>query len=308
MKPWLLRLHRWAALTFALPLAAVIVTSLLLSLEPYAVMGAIKPGTLSADKVLQLLARHDPKGEARGLVHRSYEGSLTIGAGRGGGTRVDTGTGEVMRQPGSLSEVLLTARRMHESLLLDLGWLVIASTYLMLALTAVGLLMGWPRFSNTLAGWHMGLAWVLLPLLVLSPLTGLFIAHGMSFAAPPPAEANTGGQMKLADAVRAAGARHDLSGLVWLRPQGGRTAMRVVEGGEYRIYAVTPTGTVAMPRNWPRLWHEGNFGGMIGALPNLVTALAACALLVTGVWAWAGRRLRLASRRRQIEFAKAHST
>ena len=51
--------------------------------------------------------------------------------------------------------------------------------------------------------------------------------------------------------------------------------MRIVEGGEYKIYAVTPSATVAMPRNWPRLWHEGNFAGALGTVPNIVTAIAA---------------------------------
>ena len=300
MKPWLLRLHRWAALAFALPLLVVIVTGLILSFEPVAVMSAIRPGTLTADKINAAITRHDPQGQARAVTYRSYENSLTLGAGRGGGTRVDAATGEVKTSTTRTADLFQTSRRLHETLLLDATWLVIASTFAMLVLSALGVLMGWPRFANTISGWHKGMAWGLLPLLILSPLTGLFLAFGVTFASPPPAGA-PGGQaapMKLADAVRVAGAKHDLAGLVWLRPQGGRTAMRIVEDGEYRVYAVTAEGTRQLSRNWPRLWHEGNFAGIASAIPNVLTSLASLGLLVTGIWIWARRKLRKPDRMR----------
>ena len=56
---------------------------------------------------------------------------------------------------------------------------------------------------------------------------------------------------------------HDLSSLVWLRPAGGRMLARLVENGEYRVYAVTASGLSAAERNWPRLLHEGNWGGFL---------------------------------------------
>jgi len=67
---------------------------------------------------------------------------------------------------------------------------------------------------------------------------------------------------------------------------------RLVDGGEYALYAVTPQGLVAQQRNWPRLWHEGNFAGRWSAAMNLVLSVAMLTLLVTGVWIWARRKLR----------------
>lgn len=303
MKAVLLRLHRWVALVFALPLLVVLVTGLILSAEPSIVVGAIKPGTLTAAKVEELLARHDAKAQARGIVHRSYDGTLTIGAGRGGGTVVDVATGEARGGPSGLANLLGTTRRLHETFLVDAGWLVTASTVAMLVLAALGVAMGLPRWSNTLAGWHKIVAWGLLPLVVLSPLTGLFIAMGISFTGTPPAPGGAGssgrqgGQMSLVEAVRVVGQKHDLSALVWLRPQGGGLMARVVEGGEYRVYRVTREGTTPAPRNWPRLWHEGNFAGHWSALLNVVTSFALIGLLVTGAWIWGGRQVRLRARR-----------
>lgn len=294
MSFWLRKLHRWVALVFALPLLVVLVTGLILSFEPWLVTGAVVPGSVKTERVVALLAQHDPAGQARGIVHRTYDRTLTIGAGRGGGTVVDVATGE--KRPGisSMANLLGTARRMHETLLLDLGWLVVASTIAMLALAPLGLGMGWPRWSNSLAGWHKVTAWGLLPLVVLSPLTGLFLAMGITFTPPPDpgARGQQGPPMKLAEAVAIVGRSHDLSSLVWLRPQGGGIVARVVEGGELRTYRVTPTGTEATPRNWPRLWHEGTFAGAYSSLLNVVTSLALIGLLVTGVMIWAKRSLR----------------
>ncbi len=74
---------------------------------------------------------------------------------------------------------------------------------------------------------------------------------------------------------------------------------RLAEDGEYKVYAVTRDGAVAMPRNWPRLWHEGNFAGRWSALMNVVTAAAMFGLLMTGPLIWLRRRLRSRSRRQQ---------
>jgi hypothetical protein len=149
------------------------------------------------------------------------------------------------------------------------------------------------------------MAWGLLPLIVLSPLTGLFLVYGITFASPPQGGGGRSAPLPLKEAVRVVGEKHDLSTLVWLRQQGGRQLVRLVDGGEYRVFAVTANGTVATPRNWPRLWHEGNFAGVWSALMNVVISLAMVGLLVTGVWIWVRRQLRRRTRVRQPRAAEA---
>ncbi|WP_316977924.1 PepSY-associated TM helix domain-containing protein [Shumkonia mesophila] len=297
MKAWFLKLHRWLALIFTAPLAVVIVTGLVLSFEPWLVTGAIVPDSLSAERVQTLLAQHDPNGQARALVYRSYDGTLTMGAGRSGGVTVDAASGEAKPGPSTLAAVMGTMRGLHERLLIDAGWLVIASTAAMLVLVLLGGLMGWPRFANTLGGWHKAMAWGLLPLTVLSPLTALLMAAGVTFATPPAAPAAQGAPLKLAQAVDIVGRDHDLSSLVWLRPQGGRVMARLVEDGEYRLYAVTPQGIQPMERNWPRLWHEGNFAGAWSAAMNVILSVVMTGLLATGAWIWLRRQFRRRARR-----------
>ncbi|MEZ5843017.1 MAG: PepSY domain-containing protein [Hyphomicrobiaceae bacterium] len=97
--------------------------------------------------------------------------------------------------------------------------------------------------------------------------------------------------MKLAEAVRIVGAKHDLAGLVWLRPRGDRMLARSSKAASIGS-TPSPRRYARCPRNWPRLLHEGNFAGVWSALMNLVTALAAFGLLATGIWIWARRKLR----------------
>lgn len=161
----------------------------------------------------------------------------------------------------------------------------------MLLLPVLGVLMGWPRFANSLAGWHKAIAWGLLPLIVLSPLTGVLMEAGIALTKMPAAPAS-GTPMTLREAVPIVGRDHDLSSLVWMRPLGGQLVVRLVERGEYTLYAVTRNGTVALPRNWPRLWHEGNFAGAWSALMNLAISVGMLGLSVTGLWIWLRRQMR----------------
>lgn len=296
MKAWFLKVHRWLALVFALPLAVVILTGLVLSFEPGLVTAAVEPGALGAEKVQALLAQHDPSGQARALFYRPYDGTLGIG-GRGGAVTVEVASGDVMSRPSMAAVLIGVSRGLHEELLLEAGWLVIASTAAMLVLVVLGALMGWPRLANTWGGWHKAMAWGLLPLTVLSPLTGLLMAAGVTFAPPAAAPAASGPPLTLVQAVEAVGRDHDLAGLIWVRTMGGRTMARLVEDGEYRVYAVSAAGTTALPRNWPRLWHEGNFAGGWSAAMNVVLSLAMIGLMVTGGWIWMRRQVRRRARR-----------
>lgn len=298
MKAWFFKFHRWLALLFALPLAVVIVTGLILSFEPWLVTRSIQPGSLTAQKIQALMSRHDPGGQARALSYRSYDQAIVLGSGRGGGVVVDAVTGQV--QPGSsvVASVLGTARGLHEVLLVNAGWLVTTATAAMLVIAVLGMLMGWPRFANTLGGWHKAMAWGLLPLVVLSPLTALLMAAGVTFTAPPAvAPAASGAPLTLSAAVQILGRDHDLSTLIWMRPMGGRLLARLAEGGEYTLYAVTTDGVTALQRNWPRLWHEGNFAGAWSAAMNVIISVAMIGLLTTGLWIWLRRTLRKRARR-----------
>jgi uncharacterized iron-regulated membrane protein len=293
LKFWLLRLHRWITLVFSIPLAILILTGLVLSFEPIVQDSGARPDNGIAERISAALARHDPGGTARSLVVRAYNDTVSIGgARRNDAIHVDLHTNQTISSPGFLADFFLTNRRLHETFLLELGWLVSASTIAMLVLIALGIAMGWPRLSNTLSGWHKGTAWILLPLLILSPLTGLFLAFGWTLAAAPQRPASPAPLVSLREAVTAVGAQYDLRHVVWIRPRGNAMLARINDGGEMRAFAVSRDGLVPTPRNWPRLLHEGNWHGTLSASINVLISVAFVTLLSTGLLIWMRRRLR----------------
>jgi uncharacterized iron-regulated membrane protein len=289
-KNLLLKLHRWITLIFALPLAVVVVTGLILSFEP-AFVGGAEPGAITPQAVADVLTKFDPDGKARGLMVRGYAGIVSIaGAQRGVATHVDLATNTQVADPGILANLFLTSRQLHETLLLNMEWLVIASTIAMLVLIGLGLVMGWQRLRNTVSGWHKGTAWFALPLVVLSPLTGVMLAFHIGQAAPPATA--TSKPPAIAEAVRIVAAEHDLASVSWIRPIGGSLLARLDDGGEMRVFNVTRDGLVATPRSWPRLLHEGNWGGYVSVAINVITSLALIMLMGSGLVIWVRRQFR----------------
>lgn len=290
MKPYLLRLHRWTSLVFALPLLLVIITGLILSFEPIVQIAAVKPGSVDPAAVTAILAKADAEGKAVGLSIAPQEGRITIGGGPGSpGRSFALATGEAI-EPGAVSRLFQVSRGVHERLIGDLGWLVIASTIAMLVIVLLGVLMGLPRLRNTVSGWHKGTAWILLPLIVLSPLSGLAIAFGITLAPAPARPA--GAPVPLAEAVRMVAAQHDLAAVTSIRRRGPVSMARVWNGQRLETYSVTPQGLVPLAANWPRLIHEGNGFGVWTGLANVVTSVALLGLLGTGLVIWSRRTFR----------------
>jgi len=287
-KPALLRLHRWITLVFALPLFAIITTGLILSIEPLVQTSGIGGPAIEAGRVVELVKRYDPDGKARGLSINAGSRRMTL---QGISTpAIDLATGEAASAGSTLSNLFLWARFTHERLM-GQAWLVTASTLAMVIILLLGIVMGMPRLRNSLSGWHKGTAWFTLPLILLSPLTGLCMALGLTFQTAP-APAAGGGPLALPDAVRIVAASHELSHVISIGTRGGRMMARLYDGGELRAYAVTSSEITPLPRNWPRLIHEGNWSALIASPLNVVTSIALLTLLSTGLLIWARRTLR----------------
>lgn len=298
MKSIFIRLHRWITLVFALPLAVIILTGLVLSLEPIVQDVATKPGSLSLERMLALLDKHDPQGKTRAITMQAYEGRLTLSGAGNGTVVVDIASGEAVdaAQGSTLSSLFRSMRGLHEHLIFDLGWLVTASTFAMLLIIAFGVLMGWPRLRQSVSGWHHGIAWFGLPLLILSPLTGLALVYGITFSPITPQDRMATPPIR--QAVTLLGEAHDLSGLLWLRNRGRRMLARVNEGGTFHVYQVSLRGMSEMPVNWPRALHEGNFAGFWSGIMVLITSFGFIGLMGTGLTIYLRRALRRPNRAR----------
>jgi uncharacterized iron-regulated membrane protein len=292
-----LRLHRWIFVIFAIPLAVIIFTGLILSFQPILQTAGVAPGSITLAQMEGYLSRHDPQGKARQLRVDHFEKTISIqGAGPGGA--IDLRAGGEAGKKSWITELMAWARRAHEHFVFGLEEItrvpiVLISTIGMVCGMAMGMLMGLPRIRNSIAGWHKATAWFLLPLLILSPLTGIFMALRITFSEP--AERVPGAS--LLDAVRMIAQKHDLSGLHSIRSLGGRQIAIVSQGNSRFTYVVSKDGLRPAPSNWPRVFHQGDFLGIWGGVMNAVLSLAFILLLSTGVWMWWRHTFR---RRRRI--------
>ena len=178
----LLKFHRWITFIFALPLLAIILTGLVLSFEPAVQLSSVKPQSVNAARLGDLIKRYDPEGKARGISINAAARRITLQGAEP--PEIDLETGEKVTEKAALPAFFPWARRTHEHLL-GQSWLVIASTLGMVVILCLGILMGLPKLRNSLSGWHKATAWFTLPLIVLSPLTGLCLAFGWTFQAGP---------------------------------------------------------------------------------------------------------------------------
>ena len=95
-KPFLLTLHRWITLVFALPLLAIIATGLILSFEPLVQVSSIGAPAINSGRIVELVKRYDPDGKARGLSIKAASQRMTLqGA---GAPAIDLATGEPRRR------------------------------------------------------------------------------------------------------------------------------------------------------------------------------------------------------------------
>ena len=301
MRPFLLKAHRWTSLLFALPLFVIIVTGLILSFQPALQHAAIKPGSLSAERLMALIERHDPERNARALNIDPMDNRLIL-SGPAGNVAVDLSSGEKAGEASGLSTLFWQSRRIHERLVYGLDPLVPIATGALLGLIAIGLMMGWGKWRNNVPGWHRGIAWTLLPLLIISPLTGLALTFNISFTSPAPRAP----AMPLREALSFVLANKDPATLLYIAQRGGRQMVRVMENGATRHFLATPEGLKPLENNWPRLIHEGTWRGMWSGAVNIVTSLALLALLFTGAWIWIGRRLRPRRKRADMSPIDAH--
>lgn len=312
LKPLLLRLHRWISFTFALPLIVVVVTGLILAFEPATESG--RPAVpFDEARLQQLLKTADPAGTATSMALRGRDNTLAVGTPRQS-VEVDLATGQVKTGgPSTLSALYRWARPMHEHLIYDAGWLVFASTVALIVVSVIGVLMGWPRFRNTLGGWHAGSAWVLLPLVILSPVTGLMLSLGLGnaggFAGPGAGAA--GGRVTLSEAVTLVARQHDLADLTQIRGRGGRLMARVVVGTTPVNYMISKEGLQPLRTNWSRSLHEGTWNTVWGPLGNVVVSIVFLVLIGTGATIWARRtwkQRQIRARKKSLALQQASGT
>lgn len=293
IRPLLITLHRWIGLILAPVFLVVILSGAVLSFRPI----------LAEDPSAPVAARVDGAALAALVGKLEAGGRVNAVAVADGGRaldvtsqspdlagRWDIASGARTAAPSGGPDVFRTAEQLHKSLLLGLNIVVEVATFAMLGIMIAGPFLVWLRFRNTLIGWHTAVGWCLLPLTLLSPLTGVLMTLGIDTGSRP-ALRQAERPVSLSQALAIAGRDTDTSGLVSARRFRGGTVLLQVAGEGGGRFVVTEKGTTALTGG-PGLMkqiHEGTWGGAWSGSLNFVVSLALLGLTVTGFVSWYGR-------------------
>jgi sulfite reductase (NADPH) flavoprotein alpha-component len=303
VKPTLFKLHRWIGLTLAPLFLLIALSGAVLAFKPIVQQSPTDSlYTASAAKVISLLERIDPLGEEvdaitidtstnKALI-RSHNQQI---AGQHDMITGDCACGDEAAQSFNLFEF---AEHLHKELLFGADLLIQIASYLMLLVILAALLISWPRLRNNLMGWHRGIGWFLLPLVLMLPLTGILMSLHVGMPELP-RMSKPGAHLSIAEALKHAQQSHQLNDLHMVRRfRGGSVLISGTDKEIKQLLVVTDhTITPIDPQeNLVKTLHEGTWAGPISGSINLLGALSLSLLSLSGSLSWLGRRRRMKQR------------
>lgn len=311
--PILAWIHRWLTVVFAPVFLLVLVSGAVLAFRP--ILQDLSSGTagqepggerLDGHDLAALVARLDPQGRMHGLAIGAGRRSVTLFDRAGKGHTYSLQTGEPLLSSGFRFDLFAVAERLHRTLLIDADALVEIAAFAMLAIILLGPLLAWPLLRNTLRGWHEGIGWALLPVILLTPGTAVLLVlgggggpHGGGGGPHGPPDGRSAAPMTLAQALDRAAGEIDLSGLQTAqRHQRSRVILQIAGPDGAQAYVVSETAVTPATgsHGLVRQLHEGTWAGAWSGALNLLGACALLALMGTGIVSWV-QRVRQTGRR-----------
>lgn len=281
------QIHRWLAIAVSPFLFLIIVSGMILAFQP--ILAVSPEGGSTPAGLLAALQQADPAGRATSLAFVENGRAFELGSRHNGPAgRFDAVTGVQTGPAGS--GFYAFARRLHEGLLVHAKWLVTAVTVMTVFLIVSGLLLGWRRLRMSWRGWHAGLGWMALPLVALTPLSGMLLALHIGNGG---IAAQGGGRpLDLAAAIEIASHETDVSHLLSARAiHRGAVVLTLREGVSTVQYVVSDRGGVQRNpgQGWIRAIHAGTWAGAWSGIFTLISVLPLLGLLVTGLVPWIRR-------------------
>lgn len=315
VRPTLIALHRWIGLVLTPIFLVIILSGAVLSVRP--MLGSAQPragagASVDASALAALVDRLEAGGQvsAVSVADGGRAVSVTSSAPEIAGTW-DLATRAHTPAPAGGIDVFRTAENLHKSLLLGLGIVVEAASFLMLAIMVAGPFLAWLRFRNSLIGWHMAVGWCLLPVTLVAPVTAAMLILGIG-TGPRPQLPRVKQPVAIGAAIATAARELDTSRLVMARRFRGGTVMIRVAGPGGGNFVVTDTGVTPLVGG-PGLVkqiHEGTWAGAWSGSLNLAISIALAGLTVTGFVSWfrRWRRDRAAPLATGAEILVAHAS
>jgi sulfite reductase (NADPH) flavoprotein alpha-component len=176
----MLRVHRWAGLILAPLFAVILLSGGLLALEPILGKGDSLPRVAVDVAPLTTILERSPIAEQAKTIEVDPDGAaVTLEFERGTpDVRLKIATGAVLSES-QQSGFFAILHDFHEGLLLDGKLVVEVAAWVMLGVLLTGPFLAWPHLRNTLSGWHIGIGWILFPLVLMPSATATLRTLGV---------------------------------------------------------------------------------------------------------------------------------
>ncbi len=302
IKPTLFKLHRWIGVGLAPLFLLIALSGAILAMKPLVQeQPTADRGAVPVNQLISLLQRIDPLGQDVAAISIDSTANLVEVRSRDPGIegRYDLTDGSLKQDDGaSHFDLFEFAEHLHKELLVGADILIQTASYLMLSMLLIAPLLAWPRLRNNLMGWHRSVGWLLLPIVLMLPLTGILMSLHVGMPELP-SMSQPGTRLSLAEAVRNAQREYGLDSLNSARRfRGGSVMLRAQDStGEQLLIVTDDAVTPIHPKeNLVKTLHEGTWGGPVSGVVNLLGASALSLLILSGSISWLRRRRRLRRR------------
>lgn len=308
LKSIIFKLHRWIGIGLAPLFLIITLSGAVLALKPMQ-SPDVSPSesSVSTRQLVDLLASIDPLGEQveailidadSGLVQiRSSDPQIA-----GEYDPVNGKRSQAAAEAGSF-DLFKFAEHLHKELLIGADILVQIASYLMLIIAVSAPFLAWPILRNSLTGWHRGLGWAFLPLVLMLPLTGVLMSLHIGMPELP-RMSQPDSRLSLQQALTSAQQDESLGDPEMLRRfHGGSVLLKTHSDEGERLLVVTDQAVTPIDpdSSLVKTLHEGTWAGPWSGAINLLGALTLSLLTLTGSLSW----LRLRRKRAQLRQRRA---
>ena len=315
IKSTIFKLHRWIGIGLAPLFLIIALSGAVLALKPMQTPNTMLPVTsVSGQQLIELLDVIDPSGErveatgidpASGLINiRSSDPQIAGPYDPISSKRIDS------PEQSPSFDLFEFAEHLHKDLLVGADLLIQVASYLMLILVAAAPFLAWPILRNNLMGWHRGLGWVLLPIVLMLPLTGILMSLHIGMPELP-RMSQPDVRLSLQQALTLVDQSRGLDGLDGLdsvrRFRGGSVLVKMRDAHNESLLVVTDQSvtTIDPDSGLVKTLHEGTWAGPWSGAINLLGAVALSLLTLTGLFSWLRRRRKRAHLRDKRETLQA---
>lgn len=293
MKQKILWLHRYLGL-FLMPIfMLILITGGLLAFKPILEpnQGIGFSADLTPEQILQSLKKIDPDNNIANVSVLTDGHSILVSGKNGPNGIYDLITAQRTGNAGMNTALFNSIKNLHKDLLVDADILIQIASYIMAFILLIAPFLLKPRLKASLIDTHNLTGWLLYPLLLLLPVTGILMTFHLG--APNFTKLDQSSNLSVYSAIEKISTTDSLNDFVAISKIKNRYQTITLNKNGTKTYYQFDSNNQLKPANFSRYWvkelHEGTWAGSFSGWLNLFVACMLLALTGTGFYSWLRR-------------------